>query len=86
VRAKPLRHDAFAAKRARLLEDGWAIRVEVRVQRYAVPRIGQQLGKPRLAIFKLRPTQVLAIDFDQVEGAKQCSAVVLAVSQQVEDR
>ena len=56
VRAKPLRHDAFAAKRARLLEDGWPVRVEVRVQRYAVVRvtIATTTASPRLRMKRPR--------------------------------
>ena len=58
----------------------------MRIERYSVASIPKQVRKRGFAILKPRPTQVLAVEFDQVKGAQDGCMVMMAVTYQIKDR
>jgi hypothetical protein len=69
-RAESLGHGALAAELAGLLIDDLAVADVVLVEGDAWRWLAQQLGKPGLAHLDRQPAQVLAVEFEQVEGAE----------------
>jgi hypothetical protein len=71
--AEALRHNALAAERASLTVDDSAIRDEVRVERNARMLAAQQRLQGALAGFDRLAAQILAVELDQIEGARTTS-------------
>ena len=74
------------AELAGVLEDDPAVAFHVLIVLDAGRRLGQQLFQPRLAgVQRLRP-EVLAIEFQQVEGVEDHAIIMPPAVQIVEDR
>jgi len=85
-RAEPLRHDTLAAELAGLPVDDIAIADVVLVDRQAWTRLAYELGQRLFAFLDRKPTQVLTIEFEQVEVAEHGSVVVTRGTDQLEHR
>ena len=67
-------------------EHGRPVMLEVLVEQDTGRRLGQERGESRLARYEGLAPQVVAIQFDQIDGAQEHAVVVVAVSQSVEIR
>ena len=79
--AEPLRDDAFAAESAGVLEDGRAVAVEMLVEGDTVAGVAEQIGEHGLAALDRLPAKVLAVEFDQIEGAEHGGMVVMPIAE-----
>jgi hypothetical protein len=71
-RAESLRHDALTAERAGMPEDDRAVVGVVLIEGDAFMGMTQKLCQKALALLDRRVPQILAVQFDQVEGAEDC--------------
>jgi hypothetical protein len=86
-RSEPFRHDALAAKRARLLEDNAAISREMLVEGNAVASVVEKkMGERALAVFERLLAEIEAVELDQIEGAEHGHVVAVAITKEFEDR
>src|SRR6476469_8447235 len=69
-RAQPLRHDALAAERARVLVDRRAVTAEVLIGGDTVMREPKQAGEPALAVLDRFAPDVFAVHLEEVERAE----------------
>ena len=69
-----------------MFEDGRTVAGEMRVEGDPVAGAAEQIGEHSLAALERLPSEVLAVDFDQVESAEDSGMVILAVADEVEDR
>jgi len=53
-----------------VLKDDRAVAVEMLIEGDAVIRVVDEVGQRALTVLKPRPAEVLAVEFDQVEGAE----------------
>jgi hypothetical protein len=81
-----LGHDAFEAELAGALEDDHAVTLHVLVELDAGRRLGEQRFEPCLARVQGLRSKVLAIKFQQVEGAGGHAPVLLPAVQGLERR
>jgi hypothetical protein len=70
-RTEPLRHDALAAERAGVLEDGCAVTVIVDVEDDSLTLRVQDFGQYMLALLDWTAAQVLAINLDSDRRRKE---------------
>ncbi len=68
-----------------MFKDGPAVACKVLIKRDSVADAAEKISKRRLTTFERLPTEILAVQFDQVEGAEHGSVVELPIPQQVED-
>jgi len=74
VRTLALRHDAFEP--AGMGGDGWAVAFHVLVEAQAKASFGQRTSKRGLADLKRIAPQVVAVQFDQVEGVQERAVIM----------
>src|SRR5580700_6401252 len=67
-----------------MLEDFGAVAVEMLVQDQAVVWASQEASEPMLAVLYRRPSQILAVDLEQVEGAQDSAGMVARAPDQLE--
>jgi hypothetical protein len=84
-RAQPLRHDTFEPHDASMPEYGRAVLVGVPTQHDSDPSLADQLGKSFLSVHEGKRSQVIAVEFEQVEGVQHRLADDAAPVQRVED-
>src|SRR5262249_32404032 len=76
--------NAFEAKLAGVGEDSQAIAFQMLVEAQAEASFGQRTSKRSLAHFQRITPQVIAVQFDQVEGVEEYSAVSAVVTDENE--
>jgi hypothetical protein len=69
-----------------MLEDDSAVAVIVPIGGDAVSFSVQQIGQGVLALLDRRPAQILAVQFNQIEGAEHGSVVMPPGTEQIKDR
>ena len=52
----------------------------------SIDRAFEYISQQTFAVFQRRPIEVFAVEFDQVECAKDGSVTVVTMAQQIEDR
>jgi hypothetical protein len=67
-----------------MLEDDGALAAEMLVQGNSVGRASQEASEPMLAVLYRRPSQILAVDLEQVEGAQDSAGMVARAPDQLE--
>ena len=85
-RTEALRHDALAAKDAGVREDDSAVGVKVFVEGDPVLHAAEEVGQRMLTILQPRPSEVLAVEFDQIESAEHGGVVTKPITEIVEHR
>ena len=85
-RSKSLRHDTFAAKRAGMLEYDRGVAVAVLVEGDAFGGTAQQFRQSPLTFLDRQPPQILAVEFEQIEGTEGHGMVVSPAADQLEHR
>jgi hypothetical protein len=85
-RAEPLAHDPLTAERASVLEDHRALAAVVLAEGDALVGPAEELCQKALSLLDRGAPQVVAVQLDQVEGAKYRGMVVPMVAQQLERR
>jgi hypothetical protein len=83
-RAEALRHDALAAEAAGVLEHDIAVALAVFVEHDAGMRGANELGELALAVLDRPSPQILALQLDQVEGAKHGVVAMACPSDRLE--
>jgi len=83
-RVLPLRHDAFKPHLAGMGEDGRAIAFRVFVEPDAGAGLGHDRGGRGLADLKRITPQVVAVQFDEVEGVEERAVIMAAVANEIE--
>src|SRR5215831_6472295 len=79
-----LRHDAFEAKLAGVGEDGRAVAFHMLVKAQAKASFGQHTSKRGLADLKWITPQVVAVQFNEVEGVEEYALVSAPVTDEIE--
>ena len=69
-----------------MLEDSRTFAVEVSVECNSISRAFEYISQQPFAVLQRRPFKVFAVEFDQVERAKDGSVIVVTMAQQIEDR
>ncbi len=69
-----------------MLEDSRTFAVEVSVECNSISRAFEYISQQTFAVLQRRASKVFAVEFDQVECAKDGSVIVVAMAQQIEDR
>ena len=75
-RTEAFRDDTFAPKGAGVPEDDFPVAVEMLVKGDAIIRAAEEIGQRVLTILKACPSDILAIEFDEIEGAQYSGVVV----------
>jgi hypothetical protein len=75
-RTEAFRGDTFAPKGAGVPEDDFPVAVEMLVEGDTVIRAAEEIGQRVLTILKARPSDILAVEFDEIEGAQYGGVVV----------
>jgi hypothetical protein len=68
-RTEAFRDDTFAPKRAGVPQDDFPVAVEMLVEGDAIIRAAEEVDQRVLTILEARPSDIRAIEFDEVEGA-----------------
>ena len=79
-----LRHDVFEAKLARVPEHCLTVAFHVLVESNARVSLGHDRCERGLAEFKRIAPQVVAVQFDQVEGVQERAVIMAAVANEIE--
>src|SRR5262249_31144561 len=82
--AEPLREDAFESHLAGVDKDGRPVAFHVFVEPYAAAGLGQDHLKRGLAALMRITPQVVAVQFDQVEGVQERALIMAAVANEIE--
>ena len=85
-RTEALRHDALAAKDAGVREDDSAVGVKVFVEGDPVLHAAEEVGQRMLTILQPRPSEVLAVEFDQIEGTEHGGMIAEAKTERIKYR
>jgi len=83
-RVLALRDDTFEAHLAGVGEDGRAVAFHVLIEAQAKASFGQRTSKRGLAHFQGIAPQVVAVQFDQIEGVQERAVIIAAVSNEIE--
>ena len=67
-------------------EDDFSVAVEMLVEGDAVVRATEEIGQRVLPILKARPSDILAVEFDEIEGAQYGGVVVKPMAECIEYR
>ena len=79
-----LRHNALESHLAGVGEDGRAVAFQMLVEAQAKASFGQRTSKRGLAHFQGIAPQVVAVQFDQVEGVQERAVIMAAVANEIE--
>ena len=85
-RTEAFRDDTFAPKGAGVPEDDFPVAVEMLVKGDAIIRAAEEIGQRVLTILKACPSDILAIEFDEIEGAQYSGVVVKPMAESFEYR
>jgi hypothetical protein len=85
-RTEAFRDDTFAPKGAGVPEDDFPVAVEMLVEGDAIIRAAEEIGQRVLTILKARPSDILAVEFDEIEGAQYSGVVVKPMAESFEYR
>src|ERR1700730_15140226 len=85
-RVLPLRDDAFEAKLACVMEDIRAVCLQMLIQSQAQRRSREKAAECCLANDERIVAQIIAVEFDQVEGVEENAIIVVPVTDAVERR
>src|SRR5262249_55027436 len=83
-RVFPLRHDAFEAHLAGVGEDGRAVAFQMLVEAQAKAGFSQHTSKRGLADLKRIAPEVIAVQFNEVEGVEKDALVSAVVTDEIE--
>ena len=85
-RAEPLRCDALAAERARVLVNDCPVAAKVLIEGDPIVRKPQQPSKPPLAILDWLSPKVLTVHLEEVERAEDRAGICVVAADQIEHR
>ena len=69
-----------------MLENGHAVACEVRIKSNAVTGTAKEIGEHILTMLERLLAEIVAIELDQVEGAKHSGMIMVAIAKKIEDR
>jgi hypothetical protein len=69
-----------------VLENGHAIALEMLVEGYAVAGAAKEIGVRALALLERLLAEIEAVEFDQIEGTEHCCVVMVAITEEFENR
>src|SRR5262249_41483796 len=79
-----LRDNAFKAELASVSEDGRAVAFHVFVELYPGAGLGHDSGERGLATLERIAPQIVAVQFDQVEGVQERAVIMAAAANEIE--
>ena len=85
-RTEAFRDDTFAPKGAGVPEDDFPVAVEMLIEGDAVVRAAEEIGQRVLPILKACPSDILAVEFDEIEGTEHSGVVAKPIPESVEYR
>src|SRR5262249_29245571 len=83
-RVLPLRHDAFESHLAGMGEDGRAVAFQMLVEAQAKASFGQRTSKRGLADLKWIAPEIVAVQFNEVEGVQERAVIMAAIANEIE--
>ena len=67
-------------------EDDLAVAVEMLVEGDTIVDAANEIAQRLFTILERHPTEVFAVEFDQIEGTEHCCVVMVAITEEFENR